>query len=122
MIEFGGLYYTIDINAFSKAIKLGNLNPNDKISFKTIETKTNHEGEIISTKVTESVSERGLEIDSAKYELIKTMIDVVMDDVNVDADDKLGVAMAFDKFSLSYKIAFNTLISYGILVQTEIEE
>lgn len=120
MIEFGGVNYCFSIEAFSKAIKLGNSDPKELISFKTVETKTNENG-ICTTKVTETTSERGLEIDSAKYELIKTMIEIIMDDVDVEADDTLGVDRAFDKFNLSYKIAFNTLLSYGILVESEIE-
>lgn len=120
MIEFGGVNYSFSLEAFSKAIKLGNSDPKELILFKTVETKTN-ENKISTTKVTETTSERGLEIDSAKYELIKTMIEIIMDDVDVEADDTLGVDRAFDKFNLSYKIAFNTLLSLGILVESEIE-
>lgn len=120
MIEFGGVNYSFNLEAFSKAIKLGGSDPKELIKFTTKKTKTLVGGEEVVT-LTETTSERGLEIDSAKYELIKTMIEVVMDDVDVEADDTLGVDRAFDKFNLSYKIAFNTLLSYGILVESEIE-
>jgi hypothetical protein len=119
MLEFGGVNYSFSLEGFSKAIKLGDSDPKNLMTFKTIETKTNENG--VSTKVTETSSERGLEIDSAKYELIKTMIEIIMDDVDVEADDTLGVDRAFVKFNLSYKIAFNTLLSYGVLVESEIE-
>jgi hypothetical protein len=120
MIEFGGVYYSFNLEGFSKAIKLGTANNNDLMTFKTVETKTNENG-ISTTKVTETTSERGLEVDTAKYELVKTMIEIVMDDVDIDADDTLGVDRAFDKFNLSYRIAFNTLLSYGVLVESELE-
>ena len=119
MIEFGGIYYSFSLDGFSKAIKLG-IDKNDSlITFKTVETKTNENA--VSTKITETTTERGLEVDSAKYELVKTMIEIVMDDVDIEADDTLGVDRAFSKFNLSYRIAFNTLLSYGILVEIEIE-
>jgi hypothetical protein len=120
MIEFGGVYYSISLEGFSKAIKLGDAKPSDKITFTTVETKK-VEGGNDSVKTTETSSERGFELDSAKYELIKMMLEIVMDDVDIDADDTLGVDRAFDKFNLSYRIAFNTLLSYGILVESELE-
>jgi hypothetical protein len=120
MLEFGGVNYSFSLEGFSKAIKLGNSDPKELIKFVTTETKTGVDAKV-TTKVSETTSERGLEIDSAKYELIKTMIEIIMDDVDVEADDTLGVDRAFDKFNLSYKIAFNTLLSYGILVESEIE-
>jgi hypothetical protein len=120
MIEFGGVFYSLNLDAFSKAIKLGDSKPNDKITFKTVETTTIQDSSD-SVKITESTSERGFEVDSAKYELIKTMIEIIMDDVDIDADDTLGADRAFDKFNLSYRIAFNTLLSYGILVESELE-
>lgn len=120
MIEFGGVYYRFDLDGFSKSIKLGNSKPDDKYKVSTLETKTLVGGDVV-TKLTETTSERGFELDSAKYELVKTMIEIVMDDVDIDADDTLGVERAFDKFNLSYRIAFNTLLSYGILVESESE-
>jgi hypothetical protein len=52
-------------------------------------------------------------ISLVKFELVKTMIDVVMTE-SEDIDDNLGVK-GTNGLSLPFKLAFNTLLTHGIL-------
>ena len=64
---------------------------------------------------------RGKEIDGPKYEILRAMIQVMIDFEleTEESDTSLGADRALDKKSLSYKIAFNTLYNYGILKEKE---
>lgn len=120
MVEFGGMVYSIDLEAFSKAIKLGDGKPTDLVELTTTKTLTDIDDNIISKEVTTTTSERGWEIDGSKYDTLRMMLEIIMDDVD-ETDDTLGVDRALEKLGLSYKIAFNTLLSYGILKESEVE-
>jgi hypothetical protein len=50
---------------------------------------------------------------SVKYELIKSMIDVLMTE-NEDLDENLGTK-GQNNLSIPFKLAFNTLLAYEIL-------
>jgi hypothetical protein len=119
MIEFGGIIYYLDINAFDKAISPTGYKPNDKIITK--ETKTYHDehGEVSGSESYETSTTRGKEIDLSKFEVLKTMIEVLIDYDDNDADTTLGAERALENTSLAYKIAFNTLYNYGILKEKE---
>jgi len=56
-----------------------------------------------------------LEVDTTKYELLRLLLDIVMDDVEEEKDDSLGIDRVLEKRPLSYRIAFNTLLEYNIL-------
>lgn len=115
MIEFGGTLYHIDLEAYGETIKLNNNDPKELVIESVTKTTTNEKGELVSTELLETKRERGTDIDSTKYELVRILIDVLMDDVGEDDDDTLGVDRALEKRPLSYRIAFNTLMEYGIL-------
>jgi hypothetical protein len=118
MIEFGGVIYYIDIEALSKAISPTGNKPNDKIV--DIKTKTfiNSSGEIVNQTKSEFITERGKEIDATKYEIIRLMIETLID-YSEEIDDSLGYERALQKTPLSYKLAFNTLYENGILKEKE---
>jgi hypothetical protein len=118
MIEFGGTFYYIDLNALDKALAPIGIKPNDVV--KTNEKKIIKDGEnnIISIEEYESSSLRGKEIDAAKFEVVRTMIEVILD-YEDESDSSLGAERALDKTPLSYKLAFNTLYNYGILKEKE---
>ena len=118
MIEFGGVTYYIDFTAFDKAITLSGTKPTDLVSSSETKITKNGEGEIIQIEELVSSSPRGKEIDVAKYEIIRNMIDVLLD-YEDDSDMSLGAEIALDKTPLSYKLAFNTLYNYGILREKE---
>jgi len=113
MIEFGGTLYFIDLDALEKVISM------ELLESKLVETQTkttlDEKGKIVSVEINEHSSERVKEISPAKYDIIRTMLDVVLDITEDDIDDTLGAERGLEKTSLSFKIAFNTLIEYGVL-------
>jgi hypothetical protein len=115
MIEFGNVYYSIDLVAYENAIRIKDADPTESV----IKTCYNEDGKLVTREVLETKKERTLEVDSTKYELIRALLEVVLDDVEDDMDDSLGSDRALSKRPLSYRIAFNTLLTYGILVETE---
>jgi hypothetical protein len=117
MIEFGGVIYYIDINAFDKAVTTPN-KPTEKVKQSDKKTVTNEEGNIVGTETVELIRERGKEIDAPKYDVLRMMLEVLID-YDDESDTSLGADRALDKTPLSYKLAFNTLINYGILREKE---
>jgi len=119
MIEFGGNIYYIDISAIENIVKPSGLDPSDLIT--DTETKTILDSTDIktSTEIIQVTRERGREMDAAKYDIVRLMLDVLMDGNNENEDDSLGLDRALDKTSLPFKIAFNSLIKYGILKEVE---
>jgi len=113
MVEFGGILYFIDLDALEKVISM------ELLESKLVETHSktmlDGNGKIVSVEINEHSSERVKEISPAKYDIIRTMLDVVLDVTEDEIDDTLGAERGLEKTSLSFKIAFNTLIEYGVL-------
>jgi hypothetical protein len=118
MIEFGNVFYSIDLDAYENAIKIKDSDPTESVT----KTCLNSDGDVVSKEILETKKERTLEVDSTKYELIRALLEVVLDDVEDDMDDSLGSDRALAKRPLSYRIAFNTLLTYGILKEQDEEE
>jgi hypothetical protein len=118
MIEFGGILYYIDVNALDKAITPTNVKPTDKITMTETKVVKNGEGVIIGTEEVQTSSLRGKEIDGAKYDIIRMMLETLID-YDEETDDSLGADRALEKTPLAYKLAFNTLYNYGILKEKE---
>jgi hypothetical protein len=118
MIEFGGVVYYLDLTAFEKALKITGEQTNDKIVVKEVIEHKDNTGTIIKTEIKETTNERGREIDATKYEVIRLMLEVLME-FNEETDETLGSERALDKAPLSHKLAFNTLYNYGILKEQE---
>lgn len=118
MIDFGGTIYYLDMEAFDKAITPPNIKPTDKIKQVDKKTVTNEEGKVVGTETIESVRERGKEVDGAKYDMLRMMVEIIMEEKS-EVDDTLGADRALEKSPLSYKIAFNTLYRYGIIKEQE---
>ena len=117
MLDFGGSVYFLDVNKFTDLIKMDHPNGNDIIETTTKEIK-DAEGITITSEVVTVKRERDMYIQQTMYELLREMIDIVLDETE-ELDEELGSQRALDKMSISYKIAFNTLIYYRILVVVE---
>jgi hypothetical protein len=91
MVELFGKSYYIDIDGITEKCRTGNTIKDD-------------EGET-------------LEINIFKYEIIKMCLDRVLNDYE-DVDEEMGV-FASNNVNVSLKIAFNTLIKYGILIEDD---
>jgi hypothetical protein len=61
-----------------------------------------------------------LEINVFKYELFKLMIERVLGEVD-EIDEEIG-PFAQKSTSVSFKIAFNTLLKYGIIIEENEDE
>ena len=109
--------YYIDIDALEKVISPA-LEPTKLVETHT-KTYLDEKGKIISVEVNETSTERVREVNAAKYDLIRTMIEVVLDNSEDDIDDTMGAERGLDKASLSFKIAFNTLYEYEIIKEKE---
>jgi hypothetical protein len=119
MIEFGGNIYYIDIDALEKVIKPVGVDPTDKIIEREEKVVLDENEKIINTEVTEVSRERGREIDGAKYDIVRMMLEIVTDGTEETDDTALGADRALEKTSLSFKIAFNTLYHYGVIKEQE---
>ena len=125
MIEFGGSYYLIDFEAFDTLIML-NPKKDEKHIETTTETqyKANHDGEnvhIDTTKVTTREYDKQPEINAPTYDAVRYCLEILFT-YNNEVDDTLGTDRALKGTNIPFKIAFNTLRSYGILKEIEIED
>lgn len=85
MIKILGELYYIDIDKVQEIITIPNTSPDN--------------------------SEQNISV--VKFEMIKTMIDVIMTE-NEDIDESLG-SVGTANLSVPFKLAFNTLLMYQIL-------
>lgn len=58
-----------------------------------------------------------IEINVFKYELIKILLDRVLNDFEDGMDDEMDIFSKAQSSSKSFNLAFNTLIQYGIIIE-----
>jgi hypothetical protein len=92
MVELFGKSYYIDIDGITEKCRTGNTIKNED-------------------------EEETLEINIFKYEIIKMCLDRVLNDYE-DVDEEMGV-FGGNNVNVSLKIAFNTLIKNGILIEDD---
>jgi hypothetical protein len=92
MVELFGKPYYIDIDGITEKCRTGN----------TIKDEEDNET---------------LEINIFKYEIIKMCLDRVLNDYE-EVDEEMGV-FGSNNVNVSLKIAFNTLIKNGILIEDD---
>lgn len=102
MLEIFGKNYVIDID---EVIQKCHPKYPDKVSHE-INSEQDDEGNII------------LEINVFKFEIFKACIERILNEYESDVDDNLGVFVE-EKASPSFKIAFNTLLKYEILIEDD---
>jgi len=118
MIEFGGVFYYIDLDALDNVIAISGSKSTDK--YKEIENKFfyDNKNELVGSEKRETTIPKGKEINGPKYEVIIRMIEVLID-FDDEIDDSLGADRAFSKTPIAYKLAFNTLFNCGVLKEKE---
>ena len=94
-LEFGGKEFYIDFDKLRDLVVLEEA------------TKISNEDDLTGN----------IHIDVTKYETIREMLGVIMDN-NTEVDDKMGV-IGLNSLPISFKIAYNTLIHYDILNEVE---
>lgn len=115
-LEFGGSVYFIDLNAFDKLLTIdGLLDPKNVVETETT-INYNDKDKVSEKTVTTRESEKNKEINIAAYETVRMLIEIVLTYSESDeVDDTLGAQRALQSSSLSFKIAFNTLLRYNII-------
>lgn len=117
MIDFGGVIYYIDIDAFDVVVAIKN---SEQIITKHERETFDKDEKLIEKRVFTTTNDREREVNTARYEILRTMLEVVID-TGEEFDDSLGIDRALESASLGFKLAFNTLKQYGILKEKEEE-
>jgi hypothetical protein len=114
ILEFGGVAYYIDFDGISNMLKSNDPDLESKDVEET-ETETTYiNGGVEKTKVNTRTYHKSREIDLSSYETYRTLLEILLTYNEAD-DDSLGVERSLSKTPLPFKIAFNTLVKYGIL-------
>ena len=113
MLEFGDSIYYLDLKAFDKAITVIT-GKGEQTTETEQKVTTDATGTITLTENYTKVVPKSKEIDGAKYDLLKTFIEYIIDNEDI-SDDTLGADRALSAAPFAYKIVFNTLISEGII-------
>jgi hypothetical protein len=114
ILEFGGVAYYIDFDGIDNILKTDDPDLVSK-EIEENETETTYiNGGIEKTKVNTRTYHKGREVDLSKYETYRTLLEILLT-YNESDDDSLGVERSLSKTPLPFRIAFNTLVKYGIL-------
>jgi len=112
--DFNGTYYTIDFDALTKIV----VTPMSEENKTIVETETtsyfDEEDEELQTQFITREYPRNQEFDLPKFEVLKFILSVVLE-YHEETDSKLGMKRAVEEMPLNFKIAFNTLLQYGII-------
>ena len=98
LLDIGGKEFYFDIDALSDAVKL--------------ESKLIEESNLSECENPEK-KDNVLQIDVAKYEMYRDLINTLLSTNDV-IDDKMGI-MGLNSLSIPFKLSFNTLLLKGIL-------
>ncbi len=115
LLEFGGIGYYIDFDGLKNILRTDpQLEEKDA---KESETKTTYiQGGVEKTEIVERTYYKGLEMDISRYETFRYLLEILLT-YNEESDTTLGAERALNDTSLPFKIAFNTLVKYGVLKQ-----
>jgi predicted metal-dependent hydrolase len=116
VLEIGGVAYYIDFDNIEKILTSTDADLEAKEMEET-ETETSYfNGGVEKTVIKVKQYHKGREVDLSRYETYRMMIEILLT-YNEELDDALGLEVAIQGAPLSFKIAFNTLVRYGILKQ-----
>jgi hypothetical protein len=117
MIDIGGILYTLDLDAFNDV--LTKINGKQEKS-EDVETSTTYDsdGNVMGVMVVNKEFDKPIEIDGPKYDVLRMCLEILLT-YNEEVDDSLGLERALKSTTIPFKIAFNTLLDYGILKEIE---
>lgn len=125
MIEYGDKTYHINIDALENLINT-DTKEEKEIDRKNLfvtdrETKTylDSNGLIVSVEILEHSSPKSINLTGSKYDIIRMMLETIIDSHDEQDDTTLGSDYALNKSDFSFKLAFNTLLKYDILIESE---
>lgn len=123
MIDFGGKIYYIDFNSIDMIVSGDKSLKPQKVTDTETTIVYDEKDKITGKQVTTSIYHKGKEMDASKYDVLRLMLEIVLKgDDEINGDDALGTDRIFKKAPLSFKLAFNTLMKYGILKELEITD
>ena len=103
--------YYIDVDRLFDIIVEKNLRPTKEV---VTEILFDEEGNELKEETTKTLYP-SIEVNAPKYELLTTMIEVVMNQGPEDSDSTLGFDHALEQSTFAFKLAYNTLLQYEIL-------
>jgi len=107
MLKVDDIPYYMDLDQYHEAVRMPP---------RTIKVEVTDEAGV-TTEVDE-IEDGGLNI--SKYELLKYVLEVVMDEKgSEDLDSAMGMEYSFNKMPFAFKLSFNTLLKYGIIKTIE---
>jgi hypothetical protein len=118
MLEIGGIYYMVDLTAMDELLSIEESKGQKEGVEKEVKEIYDDKGELVGKDVTIRTYDRGKEINGPKYDMIRMFFEVVLT-YNEELDNELGIDIALGKTSLPFKLAFNTLLEYGIIKEIE---
>lgn len=102
-IDVDGVSYYLDLDAYHEAVKM----PQRPV-IKVVKDENGNDVEI------EEMEDGGLNV--SKYELLKFVLEIVMEEKgSEDIDKAMGMSYGFKLMPFSFKLSFNTLLAYGIM-------
>lgn len=117
MLSVGGTEYMIDFDALGTLLTIQS--EDDSKEMKEVDIKEVWEkDEYIGKEVFTKTYQKGTELDMTKYEMVRMLFEVVLT-YDIEIDETLGVERGLEGASLPFKLAFNTLIEYGIIKEIE---
>lgn len=117
MIDIGGNLYVIDLDALSNVLVIDKDAEGKKYTQTEIKEFFDENGKITGKDVTTFEKAMVKEIDGPKYDTVRLLFEVLFS-FDEEIDDNLGM-LSLNKASLSFKLAFNTLLEYKILKEIE---
>jgi hypothetical protein len=123
MIDLGGTVYVIDLEKFnSLLLEEGEpekaIETESRVTYSTELNGLNGEMTPISTVVTSREYDKPKEINTPKYDVLRMCLEILFT-YNEQVDDTLGEERALKGTSIPFKVAFNTLLNYGVLKEAE---
>lgn len=116
LLEIAGVVYYIDFDNIEKMLTSTDSDLEAKEVEET-ETKTTYiNGGIEKTEITTKKYHKGREVDLSRYETYRTLLEILFSN-NEELDASMGLELGTKNAPLSFKVAFNTLVKYGVLKQ-----
>jgi len=103
LFEIAGYEYYLDLEKISDFVRIEDGDPKD------LEDLFNKEKESDEQELTQ-----GTLIDMTKWDLVKTMIETVLNEVGI-VDEDMGYAMLGKQLSIPTRLCFNTLIKHKLI-------
>ena len=113
MIDIDGKYYKIDMDAAMKWVTENpsserNINVTTTLTYPVIEGE-----EVVEKEISENKSTLNDVMCNVRYDLIRTMLNTLLTTFTNDLNH--AITMTFSDLSFSQKLAFNTLLTKGII-------